>query len=917
MKVPLSPVVGLHNPRIPAADAERQRRTAAAILERFETQPGVILADEVGMGKTYVALAVAYSVVEASDFGTQVVVMVPNSVRHKWPREWTVFREKCLPRDSPIRAAQDSVSDAVSFLKLLDDPIDQRSHILFATHGALTGQLQDPFVRLAILSRVLHRKSLAKQRNAFPKFARRLLRDSRFENRDFVSALLGRSPLFWRHECESYLGWERDDDPVPQSVVQVMNQIRFDDLAATLEKLPLYESAAIEGRLKVVRGAIAKELRDLWTRFLESIEIALPLLVLDEAHHLKNPDTQLSRILTPGRDAEGAEQKGALAKTFRRMLFLSATPFQLGHRELVEILRRFEGIRWLPDEDPAAYQRQVAAIDSALGRAQIEGLALDQAWGRITPEAQAGHQDRAWWAEEGRDQLPDSLQRAAEAIDRARGAIQEAEGLLRPWVIRHGRADRDQRRRRLPGRSILDDDPRDPAGLQVAGDAVFPFLLAARAQAIVADEVRRGGHRGQALFAQGLASSFEAYRETRRRKLAELMDDKENEVPAWVSREVDWYLRHIDRALPDDQRDLWMSHPKIAATARRAAELWDRGEKLVVFCFYRATGRALRRHLSRALEQRIVQRGAERLGLRPEDAGAVLESLRRISENRFDRDAPLRRAVEELAAATLSRAEVPKEWLDPDEDAGREGLLDLVVRFLRTPSFLVRYFDLREENLVAAFHASYAETSFGGLTLEEQLYRLGRFLVERTEEERDEILDALASVQTGGIGERLVDDDEESDRSVLLPNIRLVNGKTRNEARRTLLLAFNTPFFPEILVASSVMAEGVDLHLACRHVIHHDLDWNPSALEQRTGRLDRIGSKAEVVGLPVHVYEPFVEATQDEKMFRVVKDRERWFNVVMGQGMTMDEASTEKAAARAPLPPTLAHSLSMKLALDG
>ena len=50
------------------------------------------------------------------------------------------------------------------------------------------------------------------------------------------------------------------------------------------------------------------------------------------------------------------------------------------------------------------------------------------------------------------------------------------------------------------------------------------------------------------------------------------------------------------------------------------------------------------------------------------------------------------------------------------------------------------------------------------------------------------------------------------------------------------MLAFNTPFFPEVLVASSVMAEGVDLQQDCRHVIHHDLDWNPSTLEQRTGR---------------------------------------------------------------------------------
>lgn len=57
---------------------------------------------------------------------------------------------------------------------------------------------------------------------------------------------------------------------------------------------------------------------------------------------------------------------------------------------------------------------------------------------------------------------------------------------------------------------------------------------------------------------------------------------------------------------------------------------------------------------------------------------------------------------------------------------------------------------------------------------------------------------------------------------------------SRSDARQKLMLTFNTPFFPLVLIASSVMAEGVDLHLNCRHVIHHDLCWNPSTLEQRS-----------------------------------------------------------------------------------
>jgi len=913
--VPYSSAISLKNDRISEHDALRQQHTAAEILARFARQPGVVLADEVGMGKTFVALAVAYSLLEAHDFNTQVVVMVPNSVRDKWPREWSVFRERCLPEASPARAADGSVSDAVSLLKLLDDPQDRRKHIIFATHSALTGQLQDSFVRLAILCRVLLRKDLRDQRAAFPRFARRLLRDARFEDRELVRRLVWKPPTVWRSICDEHLRIPLDDDPVPAAIADALNRIRFDDLAAALSALPLRESSQVDRRLTGVRRAIARELRTLWTTMLARTDLALPLLILDEAHHLKNPDTKLAQILSSWIDRDGVEQRGALCGAFRRMLFLTATPFQLGHHELVEILKRFDGIRWNEEEDPAQYQSQVARIEAALSQAQIAGFRLDQAWGRLRPEDLDGHAVGKWWETPDRSQLPDRLQRAAEEVHRTRMKMQDAERLLRPWVIRHTRPNRESRRQVFPGASILDSGSTDTRGLPVSGDAVFPFLLAARAQAIVAEDICHGGPKGQALFALGLASSFEAYRETRRRKLQEILDDQDAVEAARGSAEIDWYLAHIDRALPDDQRDLWAAHPKIRATVDRAIDLWAQGEKLVIFCFYRATGRALRRHISRTLENQLVVRGAERLGIPSYDRARILGELRRISDNRFERDAPLRRAIESLVGSTLMAAGVSRSRLGSRSGDSQEDLLDIVVRFLRTPSFLIRYFDLRKDNLAAALKAAYSTATFGGLTLEEQIARFGRFLVGRTEEEREEILAALGTVQTGGIGERVIDDDEEADRSVLLPNVRLVNGKTKPQARRTLLLAFNTPFFPEILVASSVMAEGVDLHLTCRHVIHHDLDWNPSVLEQRTGRLDRIGSKAEVVGRPVQVYEPFIEANQDEKVYRVVKDRERWFNVVMGQGMALDERATDRAATRVSLSPELATGLSMHLGL--
>ncbi|MFM7232543.1 MAG: helicase-related protein [bacterium] len=184
---------------------------------------------------------------------------------------------------------------------------------------------------------------------------------------------------------------------------------------------------------------------------------------------------------------------------------------------------------------------------------------------------------------------------------------------------------------------------------------------------------------------------------------------------------------------------------------------------------------------------------------------------------------------------------------------------------------------------------------------------------DRTEDERGKYLEALDLISVGNRHIR----GEEVEDATRLPNIRLVNGGSGADERKRIMLAFKTPFFPEILVASSVMTEGVDLHLECRHVIHHDLCWNPSTLEQRTGRVDRIGAKAEQARRPIQVYLPYIAGTQDEKMFRVVRDRERWFQVVMGDKYKVDEASTDKLAARVPLPDAAARGLAMKLEVQG
>ena len=49
-----------------------------------------------------------------------------------------------------------------------------------------------------------------------------------------------------------------------------------------------------------------------------------------------------------------------------------------------------------------------------------------------------------------------------------------------------------------------------------------------------------------------------------------------------------------------------------------------------------------------------------------------------------------------------------------------------------------------------------------------------------------------------------------------------------------------------VLLATDAASEGLNLHEGCRVVIHYELPWSPGRLEQRTGRVDRIGQSQRV-----------------------------------------------------------------------
>lgn len=942
------------NIRVPEPDQRRQRAEVEEILSRLRRQPGVILADEVGMGKTYVALAIAYSIAVRSPSGP-VIVMVPANLVDKWEQDLKTFCELYLLNRNPVKkddhtATREKLLSKTAFrygvarhsidlMKLLDDPRRERCHLIFLAQGAMARRQTDKWIRLALISEALrrHGRGGASRLIQVKKHIHRFLAEMLWalgEERahgwgdELWQHLLRTDPEAWRDIYNNAVHDERrhlTDDPVPKAVSRALRRINVSSLAEALKQMPVRARGGderISERIEAARLALRQVEDDLWKDLLVQSRWRSPLLVMDEAHHLKNPATSLARQLqSPDTEQDLRTGDGAMARAFDRMLFLTATPFQLGHQELVSVLERFGDVRWNEKTlgDPDSFHQQLADLRNHLNESQRTAIALQRGWSRLRPEDCEGGIEE-WWKRlvaSDRDMLTARQRAVVDAFSAASRCRAAAEQSLRPWIVRHNKGTfwvdtTIIRRERKDGAAVVEIDM--PGGLPIPPQQLLPFFLAARSA------VRPG----QDLLGEALSSSYEAFRFTRQNHQA--ARDEQDEIP---EETVDlcqshWYLGEFDRAL---QRESGSTHPKMAATVRKVVDLWESGEKVLVFAFYRYTCRALRVHISQELERRIISTGQQRLREAGRNAGGdtVEKLLERIQRRFFDDgDSPGRREID-LALAGILHLHIKS--LD---EAGisaelRETLTEVMRRFLRVSTTLVRCFplagidSLKPAEAVARMldHADVSSVSW-----RQKFDGFIEFLTDRcSSEERLLFLDAARRTQTGGIRVEGDDADDADDvdgtgmhvGKVTLANVQVATGTTRRETRSRLMRAFNTPFFPDILVCSEVMGEGVDLQRFCRHVIHHDLDWNPSSIEQRTGRIDRLGCKAEGRH-PIVVYLPYLSGTSDERQYRVMSDREQWFRIVMGQ----DEVArliTPDTSTAVPLPEAISNDLSFNLGL--
>ena len=81
-----------------------------------------------------------------------------------------------------------------------------------------------------------------------------------------------------------------------------------------------------------------------------------------------------------------------------------------------------------------------------------------------------------------------------------------------------------------------------------------------------------------------------------------------------------------------------------------------------------------------------------------------------------------------------------------------------------------------------------------------------------------------------------------------------------------------------LLLCTDSASEGLNLQ-TCGVLINYDMPWNPMRVEQRIGRIDRIGQRYPDVWIHNYFYEDTVEA----EIYRRLETRIRWFEDVVGR----------------------------------
>jgi len=126
--------------------------------------------------------------------------------------------------------------------------------------------------------------------------------------------------------------------------------------------------------------------------------------------------------------------------------------------------------------------------------------------------------------------------------------------------------------------------------------------------------------------------------------------------------------------------------------------------------------------------------------------------------------------------------------------------------------------------------------------------------------------------------------------------IDIFTGATGTDRREAVKRAFNANPVAEplrILICTDAAREGINLQTYCADLVHIDLPWNPSRLEQRNGRIDRKLQPAKEV---VCRYFRYAQRETDVVLDALVRKTERIRDQLGSAGSVIEERITKRLA---------------------
>jgi superfamily II DNA or RNA helicase len=263
-----------------------------------------------------------------------------------------------------------------------------------------------------------------------------------------------------------------------------------------------------------------------------------------------------------------------------------------------------------------------------------------------------------------------------------------------------------------------------------------------------------------------------------------------------------------------------------------------------------------------------------RLASSPE---AIYQSLVRRRKRLEARVAEERLRRQGVVAAEIGVPKVPDEFRDAEEEFDVDDLQDGELEDL-------------EEELVdqasAARTIAELEWEISRLQeLEELAYQVRRSGADRKWEELSDLLQHTPEMfDAGGRRRKLIVFTEHRDTlNYLVGRLRGLFGRTEavvaihgqmpRAERRTVQEAFTQDRNVLILVATDAAGEGVNLQRA-HLMVNYDLPWNPNRIEQRFGRVHRIGQK-EVCSLWNLVADDTREGQVFQRLFEKLEEQRR------------------------------------------